>query len=311
MSNAPFPIDPVLTGLAIAYRNKDYIADLALPRFQPVLTKKEFKYYVHTKAERFTPQNTLVGRRSAPSEVEFTATEVPGVVKDYGLDDPIPYDDIRQAPEGWDLEGSAVANITDLIGLDREKRCADILFAAATYPSGNKDQCTGAEQWSHADATPITDINEALDVPLLRPNTMVIGQAAWSILSVHPHVIKAVQGNAGDRGIATRQQVAQLFELDQVLVGRARINAAKKGQSASYSAIWGKHCALLHLDSMAQGDGRRATFGGTFQYDTRVAGAEDDSKIGPRGGRRVRVVESVVETVTAADLGYFFEDAVA
>lgn len=311
MSTAPFPIDPVLTGIVIAYRNPGYIADFVLPRFQPVLTKKEFKYHLFTKAEHFTVPNTAVGRRGQPSEVEFSATEQTGAVLDYGLDDPIPQDDINNQPDGWDIEDDAAASLADLIALDREQRAATLLFTAGNYPTGNKDTCEGAEQWSHADSEPVEAINAALDVPLLRPNTMVIGQGAWTTLSTHPHIIKAVQGNSGDRGIASRQQVAQLFELDSVQVGRSFANSAKKGQTASYARVWGKHCALLHLDPQARGDGRRATFGGTFQYGDRVAGSIPDSKIGLRGGQRVRVGESVKELILASDLGYLFTDAVA
>lgn len=310
MSNAPFPIDPVLTGIAIAYRNPELIADFVLPRFQPVLTKKEFKYYVFSKAEQFTVPNTAVGRRGVPSEVEFSATELTGATLDYGLDDPIPQDDIDQQPDGWDIEGDATASLTDLIALDRERRASALVFTAGTYPSGSKTQLTDGGQFNDAASSPIDVIQTGLDTPLLRPNTMVIGQAAWTKLSMHPKVLKAVHGNDGDSGIARREQIKELFELKDIFVGRGFVNTAKKGQTASYARVWGKHCALLHLDPMARGDARRATFGGTFQYNERIAGSIPDSKIGLRGGQRVRVGESVVEKVLASDLGYFIEDAV-
>src|SRR5258708_26028291 len=100
MAVAPFPVDPVLTGIAIQYRNKTLIADQVLPRIQPTLPRKTFKYNVWTKAEQFTAPNTLVGRRGKPGEIEFTASEVTGAARDYALDDPIPYDDTATAPQG-------------------------------------------------------------------------------------------------------------------------------------------------------------------------------------------------------------------
>ncbi|MFV9531212.1 hypothetical protein ACNUIM_32135 [Pseudomonas aeruginosa] len=75
MSNAPFPIDPELTAIAIAYRNGRMIADEVLPRV-PV-GKQEFKYWKYDLAQGFTVPETLVGRKSKPNEVEFTPPTKP------------------------------------------------------------------------------------------------------------------------------------------------------------------------------------------------------------------------------------------
>lgn len=317
-ADAPFPVDPVLTGIAIQYRNKALIADQVLPRITPVLSRKTFKYNVWAKAEQFTVPRTLVGRRGQPSEVEFHASEVPGAVDDYGLDDPIPYDDFQNAPEGHDPEAFAVQSLTDLIALDREIRVSGLVFNTASYASGNYATVSDAEaKWDFYgdDEDPPSDvigqITAALDTPLIRPNTAVFGRSVFTKLSQHPRIVKAVLGNSGDSGIATRQQIASLFELDQVLVGEGYRNSAKPGQTASYARVWGKGAAFLYLDTLAAGDGRRPSFGGTFECGTRIAGAVDDTKIGPRGGRRVRVVESLKEVITASDLGYYFDSVIA
>jgi hypothetical protein len=312
MPVAPFPVDPVLTGIAIQYRNKALIADMVLPRIAPALPRKTFNYKVWTKAEQFTVPNTLVGRRGRPNEVEFTATEVEGTVVDYGLDDPIPFDDIQNAPQGHDPEAFAVQSLSNLIALDRERRVAALVFATGSYPAANTQDLAGNDQWSdYANSDPIDDITAALDIPLIRPNTGVFGRAVFSKLSQHPRIVKAVLGNSGDSGIATREQIARLFELDQVLIGEGWYNSAVEGQTASYARVWGKGAAFLYLDAMGAGDGRLPSFGGTFEYGTRIAGADDDKNISARGGRRVRVVESVKEVITASDLGYYFGTAIA
>lgn len=85
---APFPIQPELTAIAIAYRNQSLIADEVLPRV-PV-GKQDFKYLKHAMAEGFTLPDTKVGRRSKPNDVEFSATEITASTEDFGLDDPVP-----------------------------------------------------------------------------------------------------------------------------------------------------------------------------------------------------------------------------
>ena len=95
-----------------------------------------------------------------------------------------------------------------------------------------------------------------------------------------------------------------------MLVGQGWLNTAKPGQAVSLQRVWGKHAALLVRDRLANARSGGA-FGMTAQWGSRIAGQEADSKIGMRGGQRVRAGESVKELITASDFGYFIEDAVA
>jgi len=306
---APFPIQPELTAVAIAYKNKRLIADEVLPRV-PV-GKQDFTYLLHTMDEGFSVPDTKVGRKSKPNEVEFTATEQTASTSDYGLDDPIPQADIDNAPANYDPMGRAVEGITDLVLLGREARAAGLVFNAANYAAANKQTLSGTSQFSDfANSDPIGVIMTALDACIMRPNVMTLGRAAFSKLIQHPKIVKAVLGNAGDSGIATRQQIAALFELEDVLVGEAYLNTAKKGQAASLARVWGKHISLTLRDRNANTRGG-ATFGFTAQFGDRIAGSQFDSDIGLRGGQRVRAGESVKELITAPDLGYLITNAVA
>lgn len=305
----PFPTDPVLTAISIGYRNRAMIADQVLPRV-PV-GKKEFRWWEFDQAEGFTVPNTLVGRTSRPNQVEFSAAEKTSSVIDYGLEDPIPQDDIDNAPPNHDPRGQAVEGLTDLIALDREARVAKQVFDPATYPAGYKEELTGTDKWSDFDdSDPIGDILEALETPLMRPNVAVMGQPVWTRLSQHPQIVKAVHGNSGDSGIARRQAVAELFELEEILVGASLLNAARRGQTPSYARVWGPHMALIHRDRSPT-TRQRATFGFTAEYGTRIAGWTEDKNIGLRGGQVIRVGESVREVIAAGFMGYFFENAVA
>lgn len=309
MAQAPFPIQPELTAVAVRYRNPRFIADLVSPRLPVGL--QTFKYWKHTLGEEFTIPDTRVGRRGRPAEVEFNATEVAGTTLDYGLDDAIPQPDIDNAPPGHDPVMRAVEGVTDLIALDREKRVATQVFASGTYASTNRATLSGSSQWSHVDSDPIAAIGDALDVPIIRPNVGVIGRAAWTRLRSHADIVKAVQGNSGDAGRATVQQVAELFELEQLLIGEAWLNTAKRGQAVTASRVWGKHMALIYQDRNADVRGNRASFAWTAEWGTRIAGSVPDKDIGLRGGQRVRVGESVAEVISANDLGYLFINAVA
>jgi hypothetical protein len=306
---APFPIQPELTAIAIAYRNKQLIADDVLPRV-PV-GKAEFKYLKHRIAEGFTVPDTKVGRKSKPNEVEFGADELTASTEDFGLDDPVPQADIDNAPPNFDPLGNAVMKTADLLALDREVRVAGLVFDANQYAAANKVTLAGGDQWSDfVNSDPLDDIMLALDTPVIRPNVCVMGRAVWSKLAQHPKINKAVHGTAGDVGIAARRAVADLFELEDILVGEGWLNTAKKGQPVALSRVWGKHALFFYRNRVADAQGG-GTFGLTAQFGTRIAGADPDKNIGLRGGQRVRVGESVKELITAADFGYFIQNAVA
>lgn len=140
--NYPFPVQQELTAIALAYSNRSYIADLVLPRV-PV-GSREFKWLQFNQSEMFTVPETMVGRKGVPNEVQFGGTEVAGFVKDYGLDDLVPNEDVNSAPPGYDPIGRAVEGVSELIALDREKRVADLVFTPTPTP-----QPTGPRSAAH------------------------------------------------------------------------------------------------------------------------------------------------------------------
>jgi hypothetical protein len=316
--NFPFPIQQELTAIALAYSNRSYIADLVLPRV-PV-GSREFKWLQFNRDELFTVPETMVGRKGAPNEVQLGGSDIPSFVKDYGIDSLVPNDDIKSAPPGYDPIGRAVEGTAELVALDRERRTADLVFTANTYPPANRATLSGTSQWSDfVNSDPYTAINTARDGMLMAPNIGVIGKLAWSKLRVHPKITAALApsstGNTSTSNAqgapASLQAVADLLELDQILVGESWINTAKPGQTASLTRVWGKHMALLHINPIASIRGNAISFGFTAEYGNRVSGSIPEPKVGLRGAQRVRVGESVNEIIAASDVGYFFQNIIA
>lgn len=315
MSNsAPFTVDPALTAIAIAYSNRALIADLVLPRVTPVRTK-EFKYTLFDKGEVMSIPDTKVGRRGAPNVVEFSGTTTTAEALDYGLEDEIPQDDIDQAagsgnPALATPQARATEWLSELVALDREVRTAGLVFTAANYAAANKTQLAGATQWSDVNSDPVAAIADNIEGVLMRPNVAVFGAQTWSVLRRHPKIVKAVNKTSGDTGLVSKEAFAEVFELEEVLVGGAFVNTAKKGQAVSLARAWGKHAAFIRRNKLADRE-RGVTFGMTVPYNERLAYQRPDPDIGLRGGVRVRVGESVKELITAADAAFFFQDAVA
>ena len=306
---APFPIIPTLVAIAIAYRNRTMIADQVLPRVTPVSTE-EFLYFAYSLAQGFTLPDTKVGRRGKVNQVEFNAEEKTGHTQDYGLEDSIPAKDIANAPPGIDPRAMSTEYIMNLLALDREVRVAGLVFNPATYPTANKMTLSGTSQFSDDDSDPVGVISDALDSCVVRPNTMVIGRPAFSKLARHPKIVSACLRNPGESGIARRQDIADLFELDEVVVGEAFVNTARKGQTASLARCWGKHLSLIYRNKQAAPQ-RDVTFGMTVPFGQPIAGAWEEKNIGLYGGEIVRAGESVCELITCPDAAFFIQNAVA
>lgn len=309
MSLSAYPIDPHLTAIALAYKNKAYIADFVLPRVR--VGKQKFTFMQYPADLYFNIPDTLVGRRSKPNEVHAEGTEVTDSTFDYGLDGGVPKADMENADERYDPLGIEVEMLQELIALDREARAAGMVFGNANYNAGLRETLSGTSQFSdYANSQPIAKINAALDLPLVRPNQMVFGQEAWTKFRAHPEIIEAVLGTGAKKGNATREAVAELFEVDEVIVGASRANSNKRGQTPALTRLWGKHLALLHKAPVPEAKDAMQ-FGATFQWGDRIAAQWEDKNMGLRGGTACRTGESVKERIVANDAGYFFQNVIA
>lgn len=318
MSTNAFVVNPQLTAIAMAYRNPAIalIADEVLPR---VVTAKKFNYSLYDAAQGFSVPATQVGRTSEPTQVTFSGTSVTDEVRDYGLDDILPNDEIaafNDMPKPTTggpmspMEASAMY-LESLIQLDREVRVASLVFNSASYAAGQVTALSGTSQWSdYTNSNPLSVLLDALDAPLVRPNVVTLGQAGFTKLRQHPKVVQAVFGSYQGAGTVTREQLASLLEVDRVLVGSSFINTARKGQAAALQRTWGKHCALLYIDKSAA-QTRQPTFGFTAQWGGKVVGTINEPTKGLKGSVRVRNGESVKELITAPGLGYLFQNIVA
>lgn len=316
MSTTAFPLNPQLTAVAIGYKNRDLdlIADKVLPR---IPTAKIFKYTKYSQADAYTVPATRVGRKSEPTMVDFGGTMVQDECFDWGLDDLIPNDEMEawvampKAAGAVSPEAKSVSLMSGLVQLDREIRVAGLVFNPATYPGANQQTLAGVTQWSDfTNSNPLDAMLAALDIPLFRPNFVFFGQAAWTKVRQHPKLLQGINNSAQTGGAITKQQLADLLEVREVVVGAGFVNNARKGQAPTMTRVWGKNAAMLYVgEDLANAD--MPSFGFTAQFGTKIAGSMPEPTKGLRGGQRVRSGESVKEVICANDAGYYFQNVVA
>ncbi len=307
MTTGQFEVDPTLTAIAIAYSNPTYtlIADQVLPRV--IVPARKFSWQEYDLAEGYTVPDTRVGPRSAPNRVEIEGKKKPDEVEDFGIDIPLDKPTIEDAEQaGYNPRDRATERATNIVMLDREVRVAGLISNAANYPADLVKALSGTSMFTDPTSDPEKEISDMLDECLVRPNQLTFGQFAWSRFRRHPKIVKATNRNSGDSGVAAREAVAELFEVQKILIGASRVNTTKPGQTPVLERAWGSIVSGQFIDESADTTGG-ITFGMTAQHGTKVAGTTQ-AQMGLRGGELIRSGETVKELIVANHAGFLLSN---
>ncbi len=303
-------VDTLLTDMSIKYRNEAMIWPLVLPVVK--VNKRSDKFVKYNKEDSYKLSNDQIGPKSLPNEVDWGTTDDNYSVKDHALGDWVGQEaiDNADAPIQVEIDTNDFLNLQ--LDIAQEQRAAALVFAAGTYPVGNKTQLVGEAKWGGNADDPIGDLLKAIETCFQRANTVIMGTEVWQVFRKLPEVLDAVKGSTryqgSPGGLATVEEVRGLFEVQNWLVGRGRYITSKEGQAATYARLWGKHCAALHLET--QPSIRSITFGVTFAEMLRQTQRDFDPKRGIKGAHYLKVAWNSDEKIIASDAGYFIQDAV-
>jgi hypothetical protein len=302
--------DAVLSNLSVKYRNDAMIWPFVMPIVK--VNKRSDIYYVYNKDDSFKLVDDRLSPKGMANEIDWGVADQNYSVKDHALGDWLPQEAIDNADNPLQPEIDTNDFLNMSLDVAQEKRVVDKVFAAASYPVGNKTQLAGNYKWGGTTDDPIGDVQTAIEACFQRANVLVFGVDAWLKFRKLPEILDAVKAVAGATlkgGMASAPDVAQLFEVERILIGRARYNAARPGQAATYTRLWGKHCAALYV---APSPGiKTITFGATFAETLRFTARDFDAKRGLKGAHYIRPGWNSDEKIIASDCGYFIEDAVA
>ena len=189
--------------------------------------------------------------------------------KEYGWEEKVGDDERNLYARFYDLDEAAVKRAIDILMRQHEARVAAKVFNTSNV-TNTSDVST---EWSTAaSATPYNDViggKEALYAATgIMPNKMAI---SWK---VYMNVLKTAElkdafkytspSEIKDEG-AKQELLKDYFGVDELLVGNAIKDAAKKGQSYSLSYMWNDEYCLLFKGSDAM-DLREPQLGRTFLF---------------------------------------------
>ena len=308
-TDRPYEINPELSGISLAYRNNDYIADKVLPRL-PV-TQKVFKYRKFADDAYLNAPNTEIGRTGMPNQLNIKSTLELNEVKSHSLETELPQEDIDEAQASGaedDLMEVHTNLVTDGLSLAREVRAAKLLCDPATY-GDNTHTLSGESQLNNPKSSIIdlwTDIKKNF---LIAPSHAVISDTYALYLQSHPEIVGMYKGTDYDRkGLVPLEFIKELLGLKEFIVGKAKINSAKEGQEANIVDVWGNDLLFFYQNPIARVK-NGVTFGYTAEKGKREIQTFYNGRPGSHGVHYIKAVEDVNEIVASAKCGYLIKNA--
>lgn len=313
-------VDGPLTQIAIAFaQNPDmFIADRAFP-VVPVQKQTDL-YFTIPRGEWFRDAmkkrapGALSAERTHDVSTDSYACEVWALHEKLADQVRANYDSPLQA------DREITEGLTHAGMIRKEIAWRDSFFITGLWTSevtGVDNANPGASEvgrWDRADSTPIEDVRTGKrTVQALtgfRPNKMVVSREVYDALLDHPDIVGRLdRGQSTGPAIVMRQNLAALFELDEILVMDAVYNSATEGASDSIGFVAGKNALLVYA---APRPGIYVPSAGyTFSW-TGLLGA---GALGMRMKRMrdeqresdmIEIQMAFDQKLVSADLGYFF-----
>lgn len=305
-------IDQALSEIAIAYKNKTFIADQVFPIVE--VDKQSDKYFIWDKGSFLTNQVEERTPGDIYPEGRIKLSNDNYFAQLYHLGYRIPDENKMNQDAAVDLETTGTEWLAHQFSLNREIKIAADAFVTGIW---DNDLDGGSEftKWDDYDnSTPIEDIDTysaAIEKNTgATPNVLVLGREVWDKLRRHPNLLDLYK-HAGV-AILNEQMVADALNVEKILVGRATQRTSLEGASTAVQAyIWGKNALLIHVPERP---GMRIPAAG-YTFSWRIDGSGLIVNIIPtrqddRDSDFLKGKHAFDDKLTGTDLGAFFESAI-
>lgn len=241
-------IDRPLSNFAVAYPPGPLIASQVVPFVD--VTNKSDSYFKFNKKDQFTVPQTIRGPKAYSNEVDWATTSASYAAVDHALREFLPDSIIANSDPVVDPRRRTTEMVTGLLMLDYELTISALVTTYANYGSSYRVQLSGGDRWDvFSTSDPLANVSTARMACFLEPNVCLMGVEVWDKLKQHPQILDRVSGGATNASPAmvTPRLVAELFEVDRLLIGRKKYNNANYAATESYAYVWGKDVVLAYV----------------------------------------------------------------
>lgn len=312
-------INAPLTNLSLRYQQaaSEFIAERVFP---PVNVRKQSDiYFTYDKGDWFRTEAQLRPPATESAGDGYELGQDTYYAHVYALHKDVD-DQVRanaDTPLAPDRE--ATEFVTNGLLLKRDLDWASKYFGTSIW-TGDQTGVAAAPaanqflQWNDAASDPIVDVAAQQDaihqLTGKMPNIMVVGKQVFTALKNNASIIDRIKYT--QRGVVTRELLASLLEVDELIVAGAINNIAEEGAAEDMQFIVGK-AALLAYRPRSAGI-NTVSAGYTFKwtgYQGRGGTAVSRFRMRKLKADRIEGEMTYDMKVVAPDLGKFFATAIA
>lgn len=298
-----------LSNFSLAYANDEFIGERCMP-VVPVDHRSD-SYATYGQRDRLGVMDDSIGPRGKVNEVSETRSSDNYSVKDRALQNYLDASTLANQDAVFDEMLDLLDAVNANLMLAREARIAAAVQLSTNYATTTT--LAGANQWDSASGgDPIKNVQDK--VAALwggTGQTDIVGVTnldTYNVLTRHPAILDLLKYTAA--GLATKQQLANILGLSDLLVGAARKDIANIGQTASYSRIWTDSFSVIRV--ARRPTKRSAHFGSTFRlknHPLTTQWFEEDGGI--QGGYFAKVGVSEDHKLVSSQAGAMIIDCLA
>lgn len=218
-------------------------------QIMPILPVMEStaNYPVMPKEVMLKLQDTKRAMRGKYPRSDFEWEEGFYSTSENGWEEAVDDREVKLYASTFDAEAMATQRATVIIARGQEKRIADIVFNATNFTAN-----AITHEWDDAtNAVPITDVATGKlairSASGMLPNALIVAYSTFLNLKQCDQIVDLLKYTFPgiDINQMSLQQLAQVLDVPQVIVGGAVYDSAKKGQDASIADLWDNEYAML------------------------------------------------------------------
>jgi|GEM_PF-2418990 len=234
-------IDTLLSNVSVKYMPTEYIADKVFPTVS--VKKTTDKYRTYTRNWRL--QETERADKAMAREADFAVTTSSYILKRHALKSYISDNEIENY-DAADLRADTTENLTDNILRRKEYEVATIIGTSTNWSLNVSLAATAA--WSSnsagSDPCPVvwTGASTVIANSGYTPNFMVLPRESYLAVKKHVSILDRVKYTSADM---TKDVIARLFEVDEVLIPNANYDSSREGLTDSLASIWTQNYVFM------------------------------------------------------------------
>lgn len=235
---------------------------------------------------------------------------------EHGAEEPVDDNESAMFREFFDAEQISAMRAFDAVLTNAEKRAAAAIFNTTTWNGAALNTSVSAK-WDVVGTKVVADVDAARqkmwDGTGIWPNSLIINRIVFHHLRNNTDIIDRVAsagaGSSTLQADMTIQQMARVFDLENIIVADSARNSAAEGQSVSIAPIWSSTLAMICRIAATQ-DIREPAIGRTFHWSddgSEIGGHVESYRDEPVRSDIIRVRHQVDEKILYVEAGHLLD----